>query len=327
MNLFKLFVCILFLNFLALSLSAQDKPIVDACPVLSVIEPAAAVEAGENLIFTAEVKGGSSDIIYSWTVDQGEIINGQGTPTITVSTKGLENETVNASVSISGGFLDECKSEASGAGVVTSKPKPVLVDKFVRGNCEDLLARMDGFFVQLQNNPTAQGYILINGKRRATEVALRESRNWIKMRGFSPDRITFVLDIGFSERAELEMYLVPPGAEPPEPQPQTEQPPEPEKPEPEPADPNEPYIFSSEYYDGVAGCGDIEELDLEGYAKILKENPKSRGNVVIMVMTKAEYREKEKEILMFLTSKGIARKRLRIFHEKTFGGVELWFLP
>jgi hypothetical protein len=127
-----------------------------------------------------------------------------------------------------------------------------------------------------------------------------------------------------SDRAEIEMWLVPAGAEIPEivsqPEPEVA-----EKPEKEPKTPAKPYIFSSEFYDGVAGCG--EELDLEGFAETLKKNPKSRGNIVIMLMTKADFREKEKEIIDFLTGKGIARKRLRTFYVNSFGGVELWLLP
>ena len=56
------------------------------CPSVSVAAPYE-VEAGKTAVFTANISGGSLDTVtYDWTVSNGEIINGQGTPSITVAT-------------------------------------------------------------------------------------------------------------------------------------------------------------------------------------------------------------------------------------------------
>lgn len=305
----------------------EPRPTGDACPIVSVTGPPAVVNPGETMTFTAVVEGvNSSGNSYNWSVDKGTIISGQGTSTITLSTEGLEGETITASVSVSGDFLEVCDSDASETGIVRTLPKAILIDQFQRANCEDVLMRTDNFFVHLQNNPGASGYIIFYGRRRAVAIAEREAKNWIRIRNFDPGQIVLVRGGGINERAEIEMWLVPPGADPPEVKPQAESE-EIETHEKEPAIPTKPYIFSSEHGEGIAGC--TEELDLEGYAAALKTNPKSRGNIVIYATSKEFFREREKEILDFLKDKGIARKRLRTFYQKSEAlfGTELWFLP
>ena len=58
----------------------------DACPALEIKAPKDSVKAGEIITFTANISGGLSEISYQWTVSQGEIIEGQGTPQIKVKT-------------------------------------------------------------------------------------------------------------------------------------------------------------------------------------------------------------------------------------------------
>jgi hypothetical protein len=56
------------------------------CPTLEVTG-GGGVKGGETVEFTANVSGGTAaDITYNWTVSQGEIIEGQGTPKIKVKT-------------------------------------------------------------------------------------------------------------------------------------------------------------------------------------------------------------------------------------------------
>lgn len=163
-----------------------------------------------------------------------------------------------------------------------------------------------------------------------TVLATLEGRGQanIKWRNFDAWRITFINCGGRSKKATIEFWIVPAGADIPKPEPPVETESDFDTTEDKPeTNPTKPYIFSAIYEDGFVCIGDNVELDLEGYAQVLKENPKSRGNILISTMTKAEFRQKEKEILNFLTPKGIKRQRLRTFHQKTFGGVELWVLP
>jgi hypothetical protein len=315
----------------------------DECPELTVTGPTSAMRPGDRMTFTARISGGTQDdLSYQWTVDKGKIVSGQGTPTITVGTEGLNDETITARVSVRGDFMETCQVEASESGVIIGIPQPREVARLTNPNCDYHMAVLDSFFNDLQNDPTATGYIITFGTARAVTRMERQLRTYIRFRNFPAGRIVLV-NGGISSELVIGHWIVPAGADSssigtdsPEPDvvKNSKEAPKPAEVKVEPEveepvfDPKEPYLFSEETYDGyVCYGGKREEIDLEGYAKILKEDPGSRGNIVIMLWTRKEYREKRREILKFLTGKGIARKRLRTFYVEGFGGVELWFLP
>ncbi len=92
------------------------------CPTLSVNAPTSPTKAGETMIFTADVLGGVEDITYNWTISDGEIIEGQGTPVIKVSTNSkMAGKIVKATVEI-GGVCEECtKTESANGSVASTK--------------------------------------------------------------------------------------------------------------------------------------------------------------------------------------------------------------
>jgi hypothetical protein len=322
----KIIITIIYLNLTVFSVLAQIPKNDCICPSFKMREPIEPVKAGESVTFEIEVKGDKGQTTYNWMVSQGSIIEGQGTPVIKVDTRGSESGQITATVQL-GGWCPVCENmTASGSTEILPEIKPVLADKFTRANCEDVLARMDRFMTQLSNDPTAIGYFVASGNPKAVWIAGREAGNWVKIRNFDPTRIIIVNTGGRSERAEIELWLVAAGAALPEIV-STASAVETPALEKVNANPTEPYIFSSEYYDGVAGCGDDTKLDLEGFAKALKANPKNRGNLVILLTSKAEFRKKEKELLNYLVKKRIARTRLKTFYVNAFGGVELWLVP
>jgi hypothetical protein len=91
------------------------------CPTLSANAPTSPTKAGEMMIFTANVSGGSGEeITYNWTISDGEIIEGQGTPVIKVSTNPkMAGKTIEATVEI-GGVCEECLKTESASGSVAS---------------------------------------------------------------------------------------------------------------------------------------------------------------------------------------------------------------
>lgn len=311
----------------------------DSCPNFSVIEPQSPVRAGEPMEFTVQAKDIDEKNIsgYNWSVSAGLITNGQGSPKITVDTKGLEGATITATVSVEGNFLDVCEKKASGSGVVEQDRKADLIDKFSAsaGNCEEVQARMDRFFIELGSDPTATGYIIIYGTARATASVERIVIRWIRFRNFDPSRITTVHGGGNIKPANMELWIVPAGAIPPKPSAQVETD-EPAKPDEKPVVMKKPYIFDSHFItlDG-GGCLDEHTLDIESYALSLKENPKSRGNIVIYETSKKSFYEKEKEILTELKETGLDRRKIKTFFVKvkpatltrSGEGVELWLLP
>ncbi len=141
---------------------------------------------------------------------------------------------------------------------------------------------------------------------------------------------------GNSKRADIELWLAPAGATPPEPsaQVETNEPPEPEI---KPVVMKKPYIFDSLFLtlDGGACVGLAPSLDIKSYALALKLNPRNRGNIVIYETSIKSFREEEKEILTELKESGLDRRKIKTFFVKVkpaipakLGeGIELWLLP
>ena len=109
-----------------------------------------------------------------------------------------------------------------GIGWEANDSTAVLLDEFgLVGHC-DLGARIDAFLVDLQENSTATGYVInYNGTNElpayyGTSPRERMIANHIAFRRFDPLRITFVRG-GYRNSVSTELWIVPPGAEPPEP--------------------------------------------------------------------------------------------------------------
>ena len=89
---------------------------VDACPAIGVLTPSDSAKPGETVTFTAKVTGLSdSDLTYDWTVSNGTIIAGQGTPKIRVeTTPEMADTNITATVELGGAGLSQiCETTAS----------------------------------------------------------------------------------------------------------------------------------------------------------------------------------------------------------------------
>ena len=188
------------------------------CPTLSITGPAGVTAPGETMTFTANVSGGSGETItYDWTVSSGTIIEGQGTPVIRVATTPeMAGGNVTASVRI-GGVCEDCPRDASETAGIDSEPTNREIDDFGVVANDDLRNRLDNFFLELQNNPAATGYIINYGTAR--DVARREAliRNHIAFRNFDASRINLVRGDDNGGTLRTRFVLSPSGATPPTP--------------------------------------------------------------------------------------------------------------
>lgn len=189
------------------------------CPNVSIYCPDVQ-QAGAPVTFTASVSGGTAGVtpVYNWTISAGTIISGQGTPTITVDTKGLEGRPINATVQVAGYNL-ECKASCQAA--IPAPPNPTKFDEIGEIQRDDEKARLDNFAIELQNNPSAQGYIVAYGSRNkrygtGQQRGDRAKAYLTQTRGIDASRIV-ILDGGPRDASSLQLWLVPPGARPPHP--------------------------------------------------------------------------------------------------------------
>lgn len=185
------------------------------CPTISVTGPSSTVKPGEEMVFTANVSGGSNcNPTYNWTVSAGTIVSGQGTPVIRVSTAGLAGTSVTATVDV-GGCCADCPRQASETGSVDSNPEPIKTDEFGDLKPDDIRGRLDNYFIELQNDPSSTGTVIIEGPKRRRDALERLVRNHISFRKFDASRISIVQ--GGEGEVKVTLWRVPAGATAPTP--------------------------------------------------------------------------------------------------------------
>ena len=188
------------------------------CPTVNV-SCADGVDEGTPATFTANFAQGTPTVseTYNWTVSAGTITSGQGTSSITVDTKGVGGGSVTATVEV-GGVDPTCNRTAS----CTTQVRPVAIarkfDEYGNIRFNDEKARLDNYAIQLQNEPTSQGYIIAFGSCDA-EGQTRGNRAkdyLVNTRGIDAGRLV-VVDGGCMPELKVQLWIVPQGATPPTP--------------------------------------------------------------------------------------------------------------
>jgi hypothetical protein len=176
------------------------------------------VKAGAPATFTVNVSGGDPSVTptFNWTVSAGTIESGQGTSVITVDTKEAVGLPITATADV-GGFSRECSTVHSTTAFVERAAEARKFDEFSSAiKPEDLNARLDNFVIELNNDPTVQGYLIAYGGRRskrgAAAASMAKAKAYItKTRKLNASRLAMV-DGGYRDEPSFELYLVPSGA-------------------------------------------------------------------------------------------------------------------
>ncbi len=209
------------------SLRAQvSKPETKAkCPTIVVECPTEPAGYGESLTFTAQVKDAApnANIRFYWTISSGTLTSGQNTSTIVVKKDGSPGGVVTATVEVLG--LDaNCINTASCTETIVCPPDlSRRFDKYGDIEEEDEQARLNNFAIELNNNPGAQGYVIAyvgpRSRRGVAAARLERIRDYvIKARGITGGRIV-TIEGGRRRKTEIELWIVPTGAQPPKPAP------------------------------------------------------------------------------------------------------------
>ena len=216
------------LNYHPKSLTITKSP----CPYPINVSAPPAVNDGDLITFTSDVSyGGSSPLNYAWTVTPAEarIVSGAGTPTITVDSTGLGGKRVTATLVVDDGSGDPlCRQRSPASTSVSAPPPPTVIpprkfDEFPSVAFDDDKARFDNFAIELQNAPTAQGYIIVYAGRKsragqADRLSDRTRDYLANARGVDPSRL-IIINGGYREQDMFELWIVPQGAQPPQPSP------------------------------------------------------------------------------------------------------------
>lgn len=198
----------------------EPRSATDQCPAITVSCPFDPVGPGNLGIVSASVSGGDASFepTYHWEISAGEIVSGQDTSTITVKPSFEGSTTLTVTVG-GGNYPSECNKSAS----CTFSPYCRIVsrkfDTFGDLNTSKLDARLEDFAIELDNNPSAQGYVIVYGKvggdpTKITSRIRRIEEYLIGNRGIDGGRIVSV-DGGSLDQFTVELWIVPSVANPP----------------------------------------------------------------------------------------------------------------
>lgn len=200
------------------------------------------------------------------------------------------------------------------------KVKPEVFDSFGEVTCEDVLGRLDIFYVALRANPMATGYIVIHGNKN-DKYKFRYERTIygsIEFRRFYDSNLKIVR-AGHLEESFIQFWLVQPGAEKPEyveTQPDLTIPVD-----------KKPYIFNSTADDNFP-CPSGSQLKL--YSDYLTANREIRGHIVIFNESRNEFQKTKEALSNELINKyKIPPAQFRFFFVKSKEAVynEFWLVP
>src|SRR5205085_12505586 len=110
-----------------------------------------------------------------------------------------------------------CVTTASATGSLPPEVRPIDVDQFGAATNDDVKARVDNFYIQLNNNPNAQGYIINYGTPAHIKARRAQIMKAISFRKYDASRVTFVDGPDNGSGINTKFVLVPPGATPPAP--------------------------------------------------------------------------------------------------------------
>lgn len=198
-----------------------EKQDVVYCPQINIGGDGFQHDRDQPLNFSVVIKGAAAEQNFplEWSVSSGKIIAGQGTNQIKVDLSESNAENITAGLIVKN-LPPECDAHAYLSTKIGSYP--YKIDEFSHVYYSDLSARMDSFYIQLQSDPNTTGYAIIygarDGKKKDSTMIIHNIRKTIKFRKFDPSRVK-IIDGGFREDLSIEFYLVPDGAEPPQPQP------------------------------------------------------------------------------------------------------------
>src|SRR5690606_34348699 len=122
-----------------------------------VVGPGGITTPGDDVTFVVDTTADIKELKFHWTVSGGVIEEGEGTTAIKVRTSRADSgKTIEATVDVQG-FEKGCPSRVWEQAPIDAIPEIGVLDEFANLEPDDVRARMDAFFLYLQNNPTNTG--------------------------------------------------------------------------------------------------------------------------------------------------------------------------
>ena len=204
-----IFISILILTF-CLSVFTQQNQV---CPKIELNAPTDIVKINEKLEFSVLVSDAEKlKLQYSWTISVTKEFNGQGTSTISFDTTGLENQSITATVEISG-LPKDCKNSFSGIGNVQPSQNidPSPIDTYQKVSWGTERNKLDNLMLGLNADPRSKGFIeILMSDEKNAKTHIGRILGYLKVRGMSRERILY----RFRKNSffQITLWIVPEGA-------------------------------------------------------------------------------------------------------------------
>ena len=198
----------------AFCFAAFAQPDNKPCPQINVSTISESARVNQFVAFIAEVSREIDQykVKYNWSVDTPEnieIIAGQGTKILIVLRK--SDDVTNIFLEIEG-LPKNCKNTDGDSIPAIDPPLITQIDEFGKITQGDKKARMDNFFIALNNNPNASGIIVISSDQDSANQ-LKFYNNYFNLKKFDKTRVVFVITDEIKESTQL--FIIPLGAEKP----------------------------------------------------------------------------------------------------------------
>lgn len=189
------------------------------CPTLYVTGPAGIVMLNDVSRYTATVdaKGRVLNLEYIWSVSTGEIVSGQGTPSIEIKRSELSGLTATLEVK---GFPAGCANTASETSFMCNGlPIAEKLVQFTLSTSAENRLKLNQVIRVLADNRNDQLYVFLTHKEETTQekrsALERRIFEYLTTGGVDGSRITLHSQQGIVELAQF--WRVPPGADDPRP--------------------------------------------------------------------------------------------------------------
>lgn len=192
------------------------------CPEIRIYPDGFYFDKSRPVTFKADM-GSMENISYQWSVSAGEVVSEKDRSEVTLDMSNAASDNVTVIVKVKGLPLP-CKTSAY--TTIKVGPHPYLFDRTESFNYSELSARTDNLMLTLNNDPTLRAYIICYSARTGPSAGINYGltgiRRSILFRKYPTERI-ILINAGSRDLARVEMWLLPPGAEPPQPAPTVDQ--------------------------------------------------------------------------------------------------------
>jgi hypothetical protein len=164
-------------------------------------------ERGKPFVIEISVINGKKpDLKYFWKVDKGEIISGQGTSKIKVSTKEYDS-LLKTSLKIKG-LPASCQSEISEEIVIPHKgDQPIIFDSYGKISQKDELNKFEEFYKELLKEENDSGLILLKTDTAEDLLArLKKLNDLLTVNKYDKSRL--IVTITDDENTQSKMWFV-----------------------------------------------------------------------------------------------------------------------